>query len=130
VPQVLPAEACRDIYVMGGQYRNEAQVTIGEVRFAFAAGINVDTALIGVGGISAERGLSTTSIAEAVMIADMIKTAKRTLVLVDSSKFGHDSFADIGPLACAHMMVTDDHPPPELAAALTESRVDLVIAAP
>jgi DeoR/GlpR family transcriptional regulator of sugar metabolism len=128
LPQVLPPDACRDVYVMGGQYRHEAQVTVGEVRFAFAAGINVDTALIGVGGISAERGLSTTSIAEAVMIAEMIKTAKRSVVLVDSSKFGHDSFADIGPLARVHMVVTDEMPPPEIAAALAEGKVDLVVA--
>jgi DeoR/GlpR family transcriptional regulator of sugar metabolism len=113
---------------MCGQYKNEAQVTVGEVRFAFAAGINVDTALIGVGGISAEHGLSTTSIAEAVMIADMIKTARRTIVLVDSSKFGHDSFADIGPLSKAHMVVTDEMPPADLVSALAASMVDMVVA--
>ena len=128
LPSVLPANACRDIYVIGGHYRDEAQVTVGEVRFAFAAGINVDTALIGVGGLSAERGLSTSSIAEAVMIAAMMKTAKRSLVLVDSSKFGHDSFADIGPLARAHMIVTDEMPPALLVQALADAKVDLVVA--
>ncbi|WP_157505570.1 DeoR/GlpR family DNA-binding transcription regulator [Geminicoccus roseus] len=128
LPQVLPPEACRDVYVMGGQYRHEAQVTVGEVRFAFAAGINVDTALIGVGGISAERGLSTTSIAESVMIREMIKIAKRTIVLVDSSKFGHDSFAEICPLALAHMLVTDEVPPDRFVQALAEAKVDLVVA--
>ena len=128
LPQVLPLESCRDVYVMGGQYRPDAQVSIGEVRFAFAAGINVDTALIGVGGLSAERGLSTTSIAEAVMIAQMIKTARRTMVLVDASKFGHDSFANIGPLSVAHMLVTDEPPPAEIMAALRDGKVDLVVA--
>jgi DeoR/GlpR family transcriptional regulator of sugar metabolism len=128
LPQILPPDACRDVYVMGGHYRHEAQVTLGEVRFAFAAGINVDTALIGIGGISAERGLSTTSIAEAVMIAEMMKVARRSVVLVDSSKFGHDSFATIGPLARAHVLVTDEAPGAELAAALAESQVDVVVA--
>ena len=128
LPHVLPLGSCRDVYVMGGHYRPDAQVTVGEVRFAFAAGINVDTALIGVGGISAERGLSTTSIAEAVMIAQMIKTARRAVVLADASKFGHDSFADIGPLSGVHTLVTDEPPPPAIAAALNEGKVDLVIA--
>lgn len=128
LPQILPDEACREIYVMGGQYRRDAQVTVGEVRFAFASGINVDTALIGVAGISAERGLSTTSIGEAVMIAAMMNTAKRTIVLVDSSKFGHDSFAEIGPLARVHVLVTDETPPKGILAALAKDKVDLVVA--
>jgi DeoR/GlpR family transcriptional regulator of sugar metabolism len=59
--------------------------------------ISTDTAVIGVGGITAASGLSTTLLAEAVMIADMIASAKRTIVLADRSKFGHDAFAHIVP---------------------------------
>jgi DeoR/GlpR family transcriptional regulator of sugar metabolism len=130
IPGVLGDGAVRDVYVLGGQFRAEAQVTLGEVRFASVTGISTDTAVIGVGGITASGGLSTTLLAEAAMIADMIACAKRTVVLADASKFGHDAFAHIVPLAKVHVLVTDQEPAPPLARALEKAKVDLVVAPP
>ncbi len=130
LPSVLGGEAVRDVYVLGGQYRSESQVTLGEVRFASVPGISADTAVIGVGGITAAAGLSTSFLAEATMIADMIAAAKRTIVLADASKFGHAAFAHIVPLSAVHILVTDAEPPAELARALVEAKVDTVVAGP
>jgi DeoR family transcriptional regulator, fructose operon transcriptional repressor len=105
-------------------------VTIGEVRFAPVSGISVDTAVIGVGGITAHAGLSTTLLAEAVMIEAMIGTASRTIVVADASKFGHNAFAHIVPLSRLHLLVTDADPPAELSAALVEAGVEVLVAAP
>jgi DeoR/GlpR family transcriptional regulator of sugar metabolism len=129
IPAVLPADAVRDVYVLGGQYRAELQVTIGEVRFAPVSGISADTAVIGVGGISEAAGLSTTMLAEAVMMAQMMAAARRTVVLADSSKFGHNAFAHIVPLTRAHILITDAEPPPGLGEALAMAQVDVVVAA-
>lgn len=128
IPPVLAGDTVRDVYVLGGQYRAEAQVTIGELGFAPVPGISADTAVIGVGGVSAAAGLSTTLLAEAAMIAAMIAAARRTVVLADASKFGHNAFAHIGALARAHALITDAEPPPELARALAEANVDVVVA--
>jgi DeoR/GlpR family transcriptional regulator of sugar metabolism len=130
LPAVLSGEAVRDVYVLGGQYRAESQVTIGEVRFAPVSGISVDTAVIGVGGITAHAGLSTTLLAEAVMIAAMIGAASRTIVVADASKFGHNAFAHIAPLSRTHMLVTDAKPPPELGTALADAGVEVLVAGP
>jgi DeoR family transcriptional regulator, fructose operon transcriptional repressor len=130
VPAVLGGEAVRDVYVLGGQYRAESQVTIGEVRFAPVSGISVDTAVIGVGGITAHAGLSTTLLSEAVMIAAMIDAATRTIVVADASKFGHNAFAHIVPLTRVHVLVTDARPLPDLGAALAEAGVEVLVAPP
>jgi DeoR/GlpR family transcriptional regulator of sugar metabolism len=130
VPAMLSGDAVRDVYVLGGQYRPESQVTIGEVRFAPVSGISVDTAVIGVGGITAHAGLSTTLLAEAVMIAAMIRAASRTIVVADASKFGHNAFAHIVPLARIHMLVTDAKPDPELGTALAEAGVEVLVSGP
>jgi DeoR/GlpR family transcriptional regulator of sugar metabolism len=130
IPAVLSADAVRDVYVLGGQYRPESQVTIGEVRFAPVSGISVDTAVIGVGGITARTGLSTTLLAEAVMIEAMIGTASRTIVVADASKFGHSAFAHIVPLARVHVLVTDAEPAAELGAALAEAGAEVLVASP
>jgi DeoR/GlpR family transcriptional regulator of sugar metabolism len=126
VPGVLSTELIRDVYVMGGQFRSEAQVTIGPI-LAAGTQISVDSAIIGVGGITAREGLTTTVLEEASMIAAMM-AARRTIVLADSSKLGKHSFAQIAGLSAMQILVTDAEPAEELAAALKEAGVQLVVA--
>jgi DeoR/GlpR family transcriptional regulator of sugar metabolism len=64
------------------------------------------------------------------MIAAMIGAATRTIVVADASKFGHNAFAHIVPLARIHVLVTDAKPPPDLGAALAEAGVEVLLAAP
>jgi DeoR family transcriptional regulator, fructose operon transcriptional repressor len=127
VPGVLPTEVIRDVYVMGGQLRPEAQVTIGPI-VASGIQISVDSAIIGVGGVTAREGLTTTVLEEASMIAAMMAAARRTIVLADSSKLGKHSFAQIAGLSAMQILVTDADPAEELAAALKEAGVQLVVA--
>jgi DeoR/GlpR family transcriptional regulator of sugar metabolism len=62
------------------------------------------------------------------MILVMIGAARRTIVLADASKFGHSSFAQIGPLGRIGTLVTDEEPHLDLAEALKEARVQLIVA--
>jgi DeoR/GlpR family transcriptional regulator of sugar metabolism len=127
VPGVLPTEVIRDVYVMGGQLRPEAQVTIGPI-VASGIQISVDSAIIGVGGVTAREGLTTTVLEEASMIAAMMAAARRTIVLADSSKLGTHSFAQIAGLSAMQILVTDADPAEELATALKEAGVQLIVA--
>ena len=74
------------------------------------AGISADTAVIGVTGISAV-GISMGRLEEATETAGMIDVAKRTIVLVDSSKFNVNAFATIAPFERIQHLVTDQQPP-------------------
>jgi DeoR family transcriptional regulator, fructose operon transcriptional repressor len=127
IPGVLATELIRDVYVMGGQFRPEAQVTIGPV-LASGIQISVDTAVVGVGGVTAREGLTTTVLEEASMIAAMMAAARRTIVLADSSKLGKHSFAQIAGLNAMQILVTDAEPSEDLAAALRDAGVQLVVA--
>ena len=127
VPGVLSTDLIRDVYVMGGQFRPEAQVTIGPI-LAAGTQVSVDSAIIGVGGITAREGLTTTVLEEASMIAAMMAAARRTIVLADSSKLGKHSFAQIAGLDAMQILVTDAEPAEELAAALREAGVQVVLA--
>jgi DeoR/GlpR family transcriptional regulator of sugar metabolism len=122
---VLPPRAVRDIYLLGGQVRLEANVTLGTVGFPGTGSISADTAVIGVGGLS-RVGLSTSFLAEGLMIAAMIAASRRTIVLADASKFGHNAFAHIAPLASVHVVVSDANPPEDLAAELVKAGVDVI----
>jgi DeoR family transcriptional regulator, fructose operon transcriptional repressor len=124
---VLPAEAIQDVYVLGGQYRINLGSTVGAVGFG-SGNISVDTAILGVSGLTAMEGLSTTVLEEATMLARMIACARRSIVVADASKFGFNAFAQIAPLTAIDTLVTDISPPPELSQALSQANVEVIIA--
>jgi DeoR/GlpR family transcriptional regulator of sugar metabolism len=103
-------------------------VTIGPVGFVSAGSITVDSAVIGIGGVTIKEGLTTTVLEEASVILAMINAARRTIVLADASKLGQSTFAQIASLERIGTLVTDEEPPSDLAQALKEAGVELVIA--
>jgi DeoR/GlpR family transcriptional regulator of sugar metabolism len=123
----ISSDTARSIYLLGGQVLIHSQITIGTVGFPQAGPISADTAVLGVGGISA-RGLSTTIFEEAAMMAAMVDAARRVMVLADSTKLGRSVFAHIVALNKIDLLVTDAPPPAELAAALNGSGVEIIIA--
>ncbi|MCP4385688.1 MAG: DeoR/GlpR transcriptional regulator [Hyphomicrobiales bacterium] len=127
VPAAVLPNTARGVYLLGGQIRQELQVTIGAVGFADAGPISADTAIIGVGGVSTS-GFSTTMLEEATMITAMMVSARRVIVLADAAKFGATVLAHISSLARVHVLVTDARPPPDLMAALEEAEVEVIVA--
>ena len=128
LPSVVPSQAVRALYLLGGEIRNDAQITIGHVGFVGAQAINADTAVIGVGGINA-HGCSTSLLAEANMMLQMIATSRRTIIVADSSKFGHRAFAEVVLLNQIDVLVTDAQPPEDLLTALEAAGVRIIVAA-
>ena len=114
VPSAIAPNAVRAVYLLGGHFRPELQVTIGAVGFTGAGPITADTAVIGVGGIS-PKGLTTTLLEEASMIAAMMDSARRVVVLADAAKFGASVFAHVAPIDRIHVLVTDSIRRPILA---------------
>ncbi|CAH1694229.1 Glycerol-3-phosphate regulon repressor [Hyphomicrobiales bacterium] len=128
IPHVMPPGICSSLYVIGGDYRADTDVTVGPVVLNGSAKVTVDTAVIGVHGISADLGFSSRVLEEATMIAAMMQAARRTVIVADSSKFGRRSFAMIAPIAEAAILVTDAALPDELAGLFRDSGVRIVVA--
>jgi DeoR/GlpR family transcriptional regulator of sugar metabolism len=126
VPAALPDACARKVYVLGGRYERQMQATLGPVALS-GLGLRVDCAVIGVGGISACDGLSTSLFEEALGAAGMMAAARRTMVLADASKWGINAFACIGPLKGVQVLVTDQRPTGELAQALEKAGVTVVV---
>jgi DeoR family fructose operon transcriptional repressor len=118
-----------EICVLGGKCRPDARVTVGPMNVS-GKNINADSAVIAVDGIMAEEGLSTNLLEEALMASEMIAAAQRTIVVAHSSRFGKRSFARIGPIESMQVLITDKEPPPDLAHALREAHVQVMIIAP
>jgi DeoR family transcriptional regulator, fructose operon transcriptional repressor len=130
VPGALPPTAIRDIYVFGGAVRSLTLATIGPVSFRANSGaeldISCDLALVGVGAVSADAGYTTSNLAEAAMMQEMISRAARVAILADSTKFGRRLFAQVSELGSADYLITDTMPPPDLRDALAANAVELI----
>ena len=130
VPGALPPTAIRDIYFFGGAVRTMTLATIGPVSLRATSGaeldISCDLALIGVGAVSADAGFTTSNLAEAAMMREMISRAARVAILADSSKFGRRLFAQVSELSAADYLITDTTPPAELRDALAASAVEVI----
>jgi DeoR/GlpR family transcriptional regulator of sugar metabolism len=127
IPPALPKQAIRKIYVLGGPYLIENECTLGPVEFAGAGGITVDTAVIGVGGVTAKGGLSVTVLEDAAMTAAMIASAHRSIVLADATKFGHNDFAHLSSFARIHILVVDRELPEDIASAMAAAGVEVIV---
>lgn len=132
IPSEISPEILRDFYIFGGAVRLRGQATVGAVTFQSPNGrdlqLQCDLVLISVGAVSAEVGYSTSNVAEAVMMGEMMDRATRVAILADSSKFGGPLFAQIAQLDRATYLITERPPPEELDQALRRSGVEVLVA--
>ncbi len=126
VPPAAPEGAARAIYLLGGTYWSVSQVTIGPIGLPGVAGFSADTAVIGVTGLSPD-GLTMGRLEEATLTAGMIALARRTIVVADASKFQVAAFATIAGFERIQHLVTDAAPPPDIATALENAGVQVLI---
>jgi DeoR family fructose operon transcriptional repressor len=90
--------------------------------------IAADLAIIGVNGLSAERGLMTTNPEEASVKRAMLLAARRRLVPVISGKLGRTSFCAFGAVSEIDLVITDANAPPEQVVALSAAGPAVVLA--
>jgi DeoR/GlpR family transcriptional regulator of sugar metabolism len=129
LPQVVAPNAARSVYVLGGAYWDSAQITIGAVKVFGSSRISVDTAVIGVTGIDS-TGLSIGRLEESQETVEMMDAARRVIVVADSAKFGVNAFAHVADFNRIHYLVTDNRPPPEIADALGQAGVEIILGTP
>jgi DeoR family fructose operon transcriptional repressor len=116
------------LLLLGGTVRGVTQAAVGAHAVQALAEIKVDVAFIGTNALSADHGLTTPDPDEAAVKRAMIASSRRTVVLADSSKLGHDQLVRFGPIDVIDTLVTDDEVDPALVAALEERGVEVVIA--
>ncbi|MFJ5861859.1 DeoR/GlpR family DNA-binding transcription regulator [Pseudarthrobacter sp. NPDC092439] len=116
------------LQILGGRVRGLTQVAVGHGTVEAAARIRPDIAFVGTNGVHATFGLSTPDAEEAAVKAAFVHSARRIVVLADSSKLDAETLVQFASLKDLDTLITDSEPGPELAAALDEAGVDVVIA--
>ncbi|MGK3955659.1 DeoR/GlpR family DNA-binding transcription regulator [Arthrobacter sp. R4] len=116
------------LQILGGRVRGLTQAAVGQATVDAAHRLRPDVAFIGTNGIHPSFGLSTPDPEEAAVKAAFVHSARRIVVLADSSKLDAETLVQFASLKDLDTLITDSEPSPELAAALTEAGVDVVIA--
>ncbi len=82
---------------------------------------------MGTNGITPDRGLTTSDLAEAQVKRSLIRAARRTVVLADHSKFGREEFAHVAGLDDVDLVITDSDLAGEMADEITAAgpRIEL-----
>ena len=130
LPGVISEKAFRELYVFGGAMRIHTQSTTGPVRFPTSDGqdisISADLAIVAVGAVAADSGYTSSTLAEALMMREMIQQSAKVAVLADSSKFDRRQFASVGDLGVADYFITDREPPAALREAFVAAGVSVM----
>jgi DeoR family fructose operon transcriptional repressor len=116
------------LQILGGRVRGLTQAAVGQATVEAAQRLRPDLAFIGTNGIHASFGLSTPDPEEAAVKAAFVHSARRIVVLADSSKLDAETLVQFASLKDLDTLITDSEPSPELAAALADAGVDVVIA--
>jgi len=130
LPEVISAKAFRELYMFGGSVRIITQGTTGPARFPTNKGqdisVRADLALVAVGAVAVEGGYTTSNLAEAVMMREMMQQSEKVAVMADSSKFDRRLFAQVADLGQADYFITDAPPPLPLRQALDDFGVTVL----
>lgn len=87
-----------------------------------------DVAVIGVGGIGLDEGLTVNSGINATTLALMLQHSKQAVVAADHTKFGVSRFAHLGGLDTVDTIVTDRSPSPEFQSRFRAADIKLIVA--
>mgnify|MGYP003289336371 FL=1 len=83
--------------------------------------------ILGVDGIDAEFGISTSTIEEARLTQRMIEHASKTIVVADSSKFGQRGFGRICGFDNIDMLITDKNAPAQMIEIIEDAGVEVIL---
>lgn len=96
-----------EIIQLGGILRRTSSSITGTYAQAMLADFFCSKLFLGVDGIDIEYGLTTTSVVEAHLNRQMIKTSQKVIVLSDSTKFGRRGFGRICGIEEVNQVITD-----------------------
>ncbi|MFJ5518406.1 DeoR/GlpR family DNA-binding transcription regulator [Streptomyces griseoluteus] len=114
--------------VLTGGVRTPSDSLVGPVADRAIAALHFDLLFLGVHGISAKAGLSTPNLAEAETNRQLVRSARRVVVVADHTKWGTVGLSSFAALDDVDTLVTDGGLPSEARAEISERLRRLVVA--
>ncbi len=122
----LSEKGC-EVIVTGGKVRNGEFSVSGFIAENNMSQFNFDKAIIGIAGID-ENGITDFIPEEANLRKQIIKNARKTIVLADYTKFGIRAICNICSLSDIDILITDEKAPNDMIKKLEKSGIRVIIA--
>jgi DeoR/GlpR family transcriptional regulator of sugar metabolism len=113
------------LLVPGGRTTPGALAFTGPLTEASLASLRVDTAVLGVCGLSAEHGLTAHDLDEVPVKRAAIASARRVVAVCDGAKFGRSGLGLVCPATALDMVITDRSAPVPAVSRLRDAGVDV-----
>lgn len=116
------------IILTGGVF-NKEEFTLTDDSTPLLDRLHVDIFFMSATGVDPVIGCTDQGLGEARFQQQMLQNASRTIVLADSSKFGHASLVKICPIGEVNLIITDSGVPEDMIHTFRESGNQLVVTA-
>ncbi|MCB0908155.1 MAG: DeoR/GlpR transcriptional regulator [Nocardioidaceae bacterium] len=116
--------------LLTGGLRTPSDALVGPIAIAALRSLHLDGVFMGVHGMDAYAGFSTPNLLEAETNRAMVRSARRLIVLADSTKWGVVGLSSMAELSEASMIVSDTGLSRTAVSALEEQVEDLLLVEP
>ena len=116
------------LVMIGGIFRQVSSAFVGPQAESMMGTLHADHCFLGGVGIDADVGLTTLDILEAQLNKRILRAARESTVLADSSKLGSRSLAVIGDSSRLQRLITDSNAPEEALDAFRARGVEVIVA--
>lgn len=96
-----------NLIVTGGEFKAPTLSLTGDMAASAFNNLHANKLFLATAGVSSNMRLTYPSMSDLVVKTAMIKSADRTFLVADSSKFGVSSFASLGSINLVHTIITD-----------------------
>jgi DeoR family transcriptional regulator, aga operon transcriptional repressor len=116
-----------EIVQLGGVVRKTSTSVTGNYAEGILDNFTCSKLFLGVDGIDMEQGCTTSNMMEALLNKAMIRTAQKTIILTDSSKFGRRGFGKICSLVDVDQIITDEGVSESVVTELENAGIEVTI---
>lgn len=113
--------------IIGGNVRKGNLSIIGPDSINMIKNYHAEKLFIGISAISIERGLMTPNRMEAEINSELLKIAKKVIVVADSSKIGRMSLYSFGTIDDIDVIITDKNADKEFLAELKNRNKEVIV---
>jgi DeoR family transcriptional regulator, aga operon transcriptional repressor len=115
------------LLMIGGILRHLSNSFVGPQAEAMLSALHADHLFLAVDGLDLEVGPTTPDLFEAQLNSQMMNVSDQVTVLADASKIGRRSLFVISNIRSVHRLITDNHISPEIAQALRDRGLDVIV---
>ena len=117
-----------EVYVIGGYLRGVSYAMVGPLACRALEGVYFDIAFLGANGLSLECGATIPSLEEADTAAEVVRRARRVVIVVDHTKLGLVTHGRIADLSQIYLVITDTLADLEFLESLREHGIEVLVA--